>query len=138
MFSLVLVHTSIPPLLFLHRCYQSLTKKQQQTIKNYHPTPTGPAFCWWCVALILGPDHRIIWHRIGWQVWDWCPVHIVMDTQLDFVCALQNLVYVRNYTSRKYCATDKNLLLSRNSMLTQIQQMSKRIVWIKKPPTLGG
>ena len=63
---------------------------------------------------------------------DWHPVHIVVDAQLDFAGVFQNLVYVRNYTSRKYCATDKNLLLSRNSMLAQIQQMAKRIVCCEK------
>ena len=60
------------------------------------------------------------------------PVHIVVDTQLDLAGIAQNLIYAQNYTSRKYCATDKNLLLSRNSMLTQIQQMSKRIVCCEK------
>ena len=62
----------------------------------------------------------------------WHPVHIVVDAQLDFADIVQNLVYAQNYTSRKYCATDKNLLLSRNSMLTQIQHMSKRIVCCEK------
>ena len=64
-----------------------------------------------------------------WQIWDWHPVHIIVDVQLDFAGVAQNFVYAQNYTSRKYCLTDKNLLLSRNSMLTQIQQMSKKIVW---------